>query len=213
MVVSSLFRLLFSAWKGVSNATLAQNPLDRSCARCSGGHRGPRRRVRRWWRWRLLTGSTRNLRLGRGERSGSQGQHGGQQLRPSTAYALSGAGSAARAFGSLPGPSRSAESPVTGSQCDARWGGSAARCEVVAGGRAADRPPDQATAAERQWREHVLAAVAANLGLRGGPVVRPPLRETPDPRRHPIPPELIVLRPGSKQAAFRADLRALGREV
>jgi hypothetical protein len=60
---------------------------------------------------------------------------------------------------------------------------------VVAGRRAADRPPDQATTAERQWRKHVLTAVAADLGLGGRPVVRPLLRETPDPRRHPIPPE------------------------
>jgi hypothetical protein len=78
---SSLFRLLF-AWKGVSNATLAQNPLDRSRACCFGGHRGPRRRVRRWWWWWwLLAASTRNLRLGSGRTSGSQG-NGGQPFGP-----------------------------------------------------------------------------------------------------------------------------------
>jgi hypothetical protein len=46
-------------WKGVLNATLAQNPLDRSRAGCFGDHRGPRRRVwRRRWR-RLLVGNAR----------------------------------------------------------------------------------------------------------------------------------------------------------
>jgi hypothetical protein len=60
-------------WKGVLNATLAQNLLDRSRAGCSRGHRCPRRRVRRRWRWRgrLLAGSA--SRLGRGPRSGSTG--------------------------------------------------------------------------------------------------------------------------------------------
>jgi hypothetical protein len=86
-------------------------------------------------------------------------------------------------------PADPPESTVTGSQIRAGWGRSAARCELVAGGRAADRPPDQATAAECKWRKHVLAAVAADLGLRGGPVVRRLLRETPYPCCHPIPPE------------------------
>jgi hypothetical protein len=49
-------------------------------------------------------------------------------------------------------------------------------------------------------REHVLAAVAADLGLRGGAVVCPLLRETPDPRRHAIPPGRSYY-PGSRRAA------------
>jgi hypothetical protein len=65
-------QLSIREWKGVLDATLAQNPLDRRRAGCSGDHRGPRRRVwRRWWRWRLLAGSA--SRLGRGQRSGSAG--------------------------------------------------------------------------------------------------------------------------------------------
>jgi hypothetical protein len=60
---------------------------------------------------------------------------------------------------------------------------------VVAGGRATDRPPNQTTGPERQWRKHVLALVAADLSLGGWPIVRRLLRETPYPRRHPIPPE------------------------
>jgi len=66
---------------------------------------------------------------------------------------------------------------------EAGW--SATRREVVARGRAANRPPDQATAAERQWRKHVLTVVAADLSLVGGPVVRRLLRETPNPHCHP----------------------------
>jgi hypothetical protein len=50
----------YSRVEGGLNATLAQNPLDRSRAGCSGGHRGPRRRVwRRWWWWRLLVAALR----------------------------------------------------------------------------------------------------------------------------------------------------------
>jgi hypothetical protein len=66
---------------------------------------------------------------------------------------------------------------------------SAARCEVVAGGRATDRSPNQTTGPERQWRKHVLALVAADLSLAGWSIVRRLLRETPYPCRHSIPPE------------------------
>jgi hypothetical protein len=82
-----------------------------------------------------------------------------------------------------------------------RFPRSATGGELVAGGRAADQPTDQTTAAERQWRKHELAVVAADLGLGSGPVVRPLLRETPYPRRHPIPPEQIPSTPDHKRAA------------
>ena len=59
--------------------------------------------------------------------------------------------------------------------------------ELVAGGRAPDQPPNQPTAAECEWGEHVLAAVATNLGLGGGPIVSVLLRETPRPGGHLIP--------------------------
>ena len=58
--------------------------------------------------------------------------------------------------------------------------------ELVAGGRAPDQPPNQPTAAECEWREHVLAAVTTDLGLGGGPIVRVLLRETPHPCGHLI---------------------------
>jgi hypothetical protein len=76
-----------------------------------------------------------------------------------------------------------------GSPGDVSWSRSAAGREPIAGGRAPDQPADQTTAAERQWRKHVLAAVATDLSIGCGPVVRCLLRETPHPRRHPIPPE------------------------
>jgi hypothetical protein len=58
VLISSGFH---SRGKEVSDATLAQNLLDRSRACCCGDCR-PRHRVRRWWWRRLLAGSTRNQR-------------------------------------------------------------------------------------------------------------------------------------------------------
>jgi hypothetical protein len=85
------------------------------------------------------------------------------------------------AQGSLSPRRRSLESSVAGR-------------EPVAGGRTPDQPADQATAAERQRWKHVHAAIAPDIGLISGAVVRLLFRETPDLCRHPIPPEPILLR-------------------
>jgi hypothetical protein len=81
---------------------------------------------------------------------------------------------------------------------------------VVAGRRAPDRPPNQTTAPERQWRKHVLAVVAADLSLGGWSIVRRLLRETPYPCRHPIPPR-SYRKPRLSRSPSRA--RQLGRRV
>ena len=84
-------------------------------------------------------------------------------------------------------------------------GGSSAWRELIAGGGALDQPPDQPASAQDQRREHVLAGVAADLGLRGGPIVRGLLRKTPDTRhfgllRGHLPPSQVLGQPGGRTA-------------
>jgi hypothetical protein len=52
--------------------------------------------------------------------------------------------------------------------------------ELVAGSRRLDHASHEPASTEGERREHVLAGIAPNLGLRGGPVVRPLLGQTPD---------------------------------
>jgi hypothetical protein len=61
----------------------------------------------------------------------------------------------------------------------------AARSELVAGGGASDRSPNQPAPAQREPRKHVPAVVAPRPGRGSRSVVRSSLRKAPDPHRHP----------------------------
>jgi hypothetical protein len=167
-------------------------------------------------------GSASKTRLGSGATGPSRsprrgGAPGGRSLAPLTAsylWNLAGLGGRSGREPRSGNPRTSRRFSGGGSHGErssirAGWGRSAAGREHVAGARAADQPADQATTTERQWWKHVLAAVAADLRLGSGPVVRPLLRETPNPRRHPIPPELILLPPASFRALEERLFRPL----
>ena len=62
---------------------------------------------------------------------------------------------------------------------------SSAGSELVAGGRAADRSPNQPAPTQRERLKHVLATVAPPIRRGGGSVVRALLGKAPDPHRHP----------------------------
>jgi hypothetical protein len=65
----------------------------------------------------------------------------------------------------------------------------ATRSELVAGGGASDRSPNQPAPTQRERRKHVLATVAPLIRRESGSVARPFLRKAPDPH---------VIRPPSK---------------
>ena len=57
------------------------------------------------------------------------------------------------------------------------------RSELIAGGGASDRSPNQPAPAQREPREHVLALVALHVRCGSGSVARSLLRQAPDPHR------------------------------
>jgi hypothetical protein len=87
--------------------------------------------------------------------------------------------------------------------------GDAAMDELVAGDGRLDQPSDQPAAAKRERWEHVPAAMAAQLGLGRGPVVRLLLRETPDPFAIRTLRDEATTAAGGKHACTRMPRRAV----
>src|SRR6266511_3134880 len=92
----------------------------------------------------------------------------------------------------LPGTRASAECPevtfgpgdsVPPSEGSASDG--SAGSELIAGGGASDRSPNQPAPTQRERRKHVLAPVAPPIRRGSGSVARSFFRKAPDPHRHP----------------------------
>ena len=57
--------------------------------------------------------------------------------------------------------------------------------ELITGGGASDRSPNQPAPTQCERRKHVLATVTPPIRRGSGSVVRPSFRKAPDPHRHP----------------------------